>query len=105
MIAASHLDIHRESYSTPWLTGIVFTQACSLGYGRYFLNSSRSVEDDHLPFIKAGIPAVDIIDLNYGPLNLYWHSRYDTVDRCSPASLEIVGRVVLKTLGVLEAAP
>ena len=102
MIADVHLDIHREAHSTPWLSDIVFGEAQRLGYGRYFLNSPRTVEDDHVSFLQFGVPAIDIIDLDYGPFNLYWHSRYNTVDKCSPASLAIVARVVLATLAALE---
>jgi Zn-dependent M28 family amino/carboxypeptidase len=104
MIAGAHLDIGREAHSTPWLTDIVFAEAQRLGYGRYFLNSPRAIEDDHLPFLELGVPAVDIIDLDYGPFNLYWHTGYDTVDRCSPASLAIVARVVLATLAAPKPA-
>jgi hypothetical protein len=46
--------------------------------------------DDHRPFLDVGIPAVDIIDFDYP----YWHTLADTPDKCSPASLEAVGRVV-----------
>ena len=102
MIADAHLDIHREAHSTPWLTDIVIAQAQRLGYARYFLNSPRTIEDDHLPFLELGVPAVDIIDLDYGPFNLYWHTKYDTIEKCSPASLAIVARVVLGTLAALE---
>jgi len=91
MIADAHLDIHREAHSTPWLSDIVFAQARRLGYGRYFLNSPWPIEDDHIPFLELGMPAVDIIDFDYGPFNLYWHTRYDTVVKCSRASLAIVG--------------
>ena len=73
-----------------------------MGCARYFLNSPRTIEDDHLPFLELGVPAVDIIDLDYGPFNLYWHTKYDTIEKCSPASLAIVARVVLATLAVLE---
>jgi Zn-dependent M28 family amino/carboxypeptidase len=102
MIADAHLDIHREAHSTPWLSDVVFGEAQRLSYGRYFLNSPRAIEDDHIPFLELGVPAVDIIDLDYGPFNLYWHTRYDTVDKCSSASLAIVARVVLATLTALE---
>ena len=105
MIADAHLDIRREAHSTPWLSDIVFAQARRLGYGRYFLNRPWAVEDDHIPFLELGISAVDIIDLDYGPFNLYWHTRYDTVDECSPASLAIVARVVLASLAALETNP
>ena len=102
MIADAHLDIHREAHSTPWLTDVVFAQAQRLGYGRYFLNSPRAIQDDDIPFLELGASAVDIIDLDYGPFNLYWHTRYDTVDKCSLESLAIVARVVLATLAALE---
>jgi hypothetical protein len=101
----AHLDIHREAHSTPWLTDIVFAAAQRLGYGQYFLNSPRAIEDDHIPFLELGVPAADIIDLDYGPFNLYWHTRYDTVDKCGPRSLAIVARVVLATLAALETTP
>jgi Zn-dependent M28 family amino/carboxypeptidase len=102
MIADAHLDIRREAHSTPWLTDVVFAQAHRLGYGRYFLNSPWAIEDDHVPFLELGVPAIDIIDLDYGPFNLYWHTTYDTIGKCSPASLAIVARVVLATLAALE---
>jgi hypothetical protein len=101
MIADAHLDIHREANSAPWLTDIVFAKARRLGYSRYFLNCPWAIEDDHVPLVELGVP-VDIIDLDYGPFNLYWHAPYDTVDKCSPASLAIVGRVVLATVAALE---
>jgi hypothetical protein len=70
MIADAHLDIRRDAHSTPWLSDIVFAQARRLGYGRYFLNSRRAIEDDHVPLLELGIPAVDIIDLDYWPFNV-----------------------------------
>jgi glutaminyl-peptide cyclotransferase len=70
--------------------------------GRYFLETPVPVEDDHLPFVRAGIPAVDLISLDYGPLNLYWHTPLDTVGKCSATSLGIVGRVLLSALDDLE---
>ena len=80
----------------------MFAQALHLGCGRYFLGSPTAIDDEHIPFLALGVPAVDIIDLDYGPFNLYWHSRYDTVDKCSSASLAIVARVVLATVAALE---
>ena len=102
MIADAKLDIHRESNSTSWLTDVVFDTARRLGYAKYFLNEPRAIEDDHLPFVNAGVTAVDIIDLDYGPYNSYHHTPQDTADKCSPLSLTIVGRVVTATLEELE---
>lgn len=103
MIADAHLDIHPETNSTPWLSDLVFTEARHLGYGRYFLYGQKTVEDDHDPFLQLGIPAVDIVDLDYGPFNFYWHARYDTADKCSPTSLRLVGTVLLDAVTVLES--
>jgi hypothetical protein len=102
MIADAHLDIHRETLSTLWLNEIVFTQADRLGLGRFFLDRGRAVQDDHVPFLEHGLPAADIIDLDYGPLNLFWHSRLDTLDKCNPSSLALVGQVVIESLYALE---
>ena len=102
MIGDSDLDIHREAGSTPWLTDIVFASAHRLGYAKYFLDAPTAVDDDHTPFLNAGVAAVDLIDFDYGPENSYWHTAQDTVEHCSPLSLTIVGRVVLATLDDLD---
>jgi len=103
MIGDSHLEIHREPGSTPWLTDMVFTAAHRLGYSNYFLDSPNPVGDDHVPFVNAGVAATDLIDFN--PEDGYWHTARDTVEHCSPQSLTIVGRVVLATLDDLEKPP
>ena len=105
MIADADLRIPREYGSTPWLSDLVFDVAQRLGYGRYFVKSQNAVDDDHMPFINAGVSAVDLIDFDYGPNNSYWHSAQDTLNHCSPQSLTIVGRVVTATLNELEKSP
>ena len=105
MIGDAQLDIHRESNSTAWLTDMLFSAARRLGYAKYFLDSPISIEDDHIPFVNAGVAAADLIDYNYGPDNSYWHTEKDTVEHCSPLSLTIVGRVVLAALSDLEKSP
>ena len=105
MIADAHLRIHREYHSTPWLSDLVFDVAQRLGYGKYFVNSQDAIDDDHMPFINAGVSALDLIDFDYGPNNSYWHSAQDTLDHCSPLSLTIVGRVVAAALNELEKSP
>jgi Zn-dependent M28 family amino/carboxypeptidase len=99
MIADRNLGIRRDSNSTKWLTDIVWDAAASLKYGEYFLPASTTVEDDHLPFLAAGVPSVDIIDLEYDA----WHTQRDTLDAVSARSLQIVGDVVLAALPQIEA--
>lgn len=105
MIGDANLDIDRNKESTPWLTDLVFDAAHRLGYTREFLDVTAPAGDDHIPFINAGVAAVDLIDFDYGPNNSYWHTAQDTVDHCSPQSLTIVGRVVLAALADLDKSP
>jgi Zn-dependent M28 family amino/carboxypeptidase len=102
MVGDADLDLLKDSNSTPWLRDQVWKTAARLGYSRYFLDREAAFEDDHLPFIRAGVPAVDLIDLNYGLGNRYWHTTEDTLDKLSPRSLQIVGEVVLETIAELD---
>ena len=98
MIGDRHLNIRREENSTRWLTDIIWNTARRLGYQRHFLDESTPIEDDHLPFLEAGVPAVDIIDLDYPA----WHTADDTLDNVSAESVKIVGDVVLAALPEIE---
>ena len=101
MIGDSHLRIESERLSTAWLREMVWANAKKLGYGEHFTNNSRGVQDDHLPFLELGVPALDLIDLHYGPdsrNNKYWHTEDDDLEHVSPQSLKVVGDVVLESL-------
>ncbi len=100
MIADRDLTIRRESASTPWLTDAIWAAAKRLGHTRAFLDSSHEIEDDHLPFLQAGVPAIDIIDGpdDYPP----WHTAGDTLDKVSARSLQTVGDVLLEALPAIE---
>ncbi len=96
LVGGKDLRILQEGYSTPWLNKIIWNQASRLGHERIFRSSGRGshIEDDHLPFLRAGIPAVDLIDLSYA----HWHKPTDTLDKLSGPNLEVVGAVVLASL-------
>ena len=76
MIGDKNLIIRRDAASTPWLVDIVWNAAARIGHRSVFSNELTSVDDDHMPFIRAGVPAVDIIDLDYPA----WHTAADTID-------------------------
>jgi Zn-dependent M28 family amino/carboxypeptidase len=97
MIAETDLAIKRESRSTPWLTDAIWSAARKLNRPE-FLDESIPIDDDHLPFLAAGVPAVDIIDLDYPE----WHTEGDTLDKVSPKSLQVVGDVLLAALPAIE---
>lgn len=84
----------QEGYSVqfaPDMVNEIWQVAADLGYGDYFPMEVRSpITDDHVPFLQRGIPAVDIIDLDYE----HWDTSNDTLDKVSADSLERVGRVL-----------
>jgi glutaminyl-peptide cyclotransferase len=98
MIGDRDLNIRRDTYSTPWLTDILWASAARLGHAKYFLNDPMPVEDDHAPFLKAGVAAALLIDFDYPP----WHTADDTLDKVSAQSLAVVGDVVLDALPSIE---
>jgi glutaminyl-peptide cyclotransferase len=97
MIGDRDLRILRESNSTPWLTEIILAAARRTNHPE-FANEELAVEDDHIPFLRAGIPAVDIIDLDYPA----WHTDADTLDKVSARSLQVVGDILLAALPEIE---
>ena len=98
MIGDRDLKIRRDANSTPWLVESVWGAAAKIGHSSTFSNELTTIEDDHLPFLRAGIPAVDIIDLE----NPTWHTPQDTLEFVSARSLQTVGDVVLAALPDIE---
>jgi glutaminyl-peptide cyclotransferase len=92
MVGDANLELPREGSSTTSLQNSIWSIAEQLGYNDTFVDSYRgSVTDDHRPFLEAGIPAVDLIQV---PFPSYWHTLEDTPDKCSAESLEKVGEVI-----------
>ncbi len=98
MIADRSPRFMRESNSTPWLTDIIWSTARQLGHGSTFVDASTPIEDDHVPFLTAGVPATDIIDLDYPA----WHTPADTLDQTSARTMQVVGDVVVASLAPIE---
>jgi len=103
MIADADLNVERELNSTPWLEDLVLQAATNLGYQSHFFARQAAIEDDHLPFVRLGVPSADFIDLDYGYANVFHHTPQDTIDKLSPKSMEIVGTVILESVRLLDA--
>ncbi|MDR3749337.1 MAG: M28 family peptidase [Acidobacteriota bacterium] len=103
MLGDADLDVLKETRSTPWLSELVYQAASNLGYQSHFYKMQGGVDDDHMPFLKIGVPAVDIIDLDYGYNNVFHHTPQDTIDKLSPQSLAISTDVVLETIQLINA--
>ncbi len=97
MIGDSDLNIHKDYYSNTysgWLTNRVWKAAEIEQAEHFHPDVLHTVYDDHVPFLLIGIPAVDIIDMDYK----WWHTLKDIPENCSPESLDEVGRVVIRVL-------
>ena len=95
MVGDADLNIYLERNSTPELSASIWASAAALGYSDRFIPIPRHrMLDDHTPFLRAGIPAVDIIDFDYP----YWHTTADTPDKVSAESLQIVGETLIAWL-------
>lgn len=99
MIGDKDLDIMQEENSSPALRRLIWSTAVRLGYGKYFLDSGGPTDDDHMPFVKMGVDAVDLIDFD----KTYWHTPEDTIDKLSAHSFEVVGAVLMQVLKELES--
>lgn len=87
MVGDEDLELFMEGNSDPGLRGGIWETGSSLGYPAFVPIVKYTMVDDHIPFVRKGIPSVDIIDFDYP----YWHTTRDTLDKLSPASLEQVG--------------
>jgi len=101
MIGDKNLTLRRESASTTWLKDVIWGTAKKLGHGAIFMDEETVIEDDHLEFLAAGVPSVDLIDLDYPE----WHNDAaccDDLTKVSARSLQVVGDVLLAALPEIE---
>ena len=94
MIGDKDLALPIERYSWNANRGFaeaIWQRAATLGLAPFQSRLGDAILDDHVPLIEVGIPMVNIIDFTYP----YWHTVEDTVDKCSPKSLEIVATLVI----------
>jgi glutaminyl-peptide cyclotransferase len=113
MIGDRDLVLRRDMTSTKSLVDIVWQTAAGLGYSKHFVAATTAMDDDHVPFLDNGIPAIDLIDFEYGTeqkkfgaggaSNAYWHTNEDTLDKLSTASLKVIGDVVITALPKIAA--
>src|SRR5579872_1271015 len=66
MIGDKDLKVARETGSSRSLQNFIAQAASQLGYARYFFGYEGNIIDDHVSFINVGVPAVDVVDAEYG---------------------------------------
>ncbi len=109
MIGDKDLGVAAESGSTAWLRDFIAQAARELNYSPYFFQYSVAIIDDHVSFLNAGMPALDVVDARFGRMGPgfdgmgeFHHSNADTMDKVSRTSLEIVGRTILRTVELID---
>jgi glutaminyl-peptide cyclotransferase len=91
MVGATDSTFYLDGNSDRQLSSSIWDTAAKLGYEDVFIPRIKyNILDDHIPFIQAGIPAVDIIDID----DKYWLTTSDTPEHVSPKSLQSVGSVL-----------
>lgn len=97
----------RSVQSAPGLVDVIWAHAQDVGDDRFIApalgNSWHcAVLDDHVPFVEAGIPSVDIIDYGRSEPQCafppYWHTTADDMRNISPEALGLIGDVLWLTL-------
>jgi Zn-dependent M28 family amino/carboxypeptidase len=107
MIGDKDLNILEEEGSTPWLRALLKQAAANTHHSAYVFQTAGYEEDDHLPFLKRGVPSLDIIDVDYGPHTAatpdgYHHTAQDTLDKISPKSLQISSDLFLELIRLIN---
>jgi glutaminyl-peptide cyclotransferase len=89
------LSIPREANSNRRLWRLLRTAARRVGVARVFpAGTGPTVSDDHIPFLEAGVPAIDLIDFDFP----CWHRRCDNLSAVSVRSLDAVGETMIEFL-------
>ena len=100
MIGDKSPAINRDLNSSPELYAL-FAACCQrLGYTDLCAGTSSYMYDDHVPFLQAGIPSIDLIDFDYGPNNSFWHTEKDTAEN---VSIKSIFRLVQTVACMLES--
>jgi glutaminyl-peptide cyclotransferase len=110
MVADKDLNIDHDDNSTPWLLDTLALAAKDTGHSAYIFKYHEAEEDDHLPFLQRGVPALDFIDAHYGPATAsspdgYHHTAEDTLDKISAHSLQISGDILLEMIKLINQRP
>ena len=107
MVGGSNPNFEKEYYSqgfAAWVSNKVWHKAHDLGYRPCFSNElGTMISDDHIPMNQvAGIPTIDIIDLQPNSSNgcfpEVWHTHNDNLENIDKETLGMVGKVLIHVI-------
>jgi len=108
MIGDKNLDIDLDGNSDPSLVDLLKVAAKNTGHPAALSNDNTPMEDDTLPFHKRGVPVLDVIDYDYGPMDdrtgdhAYHHTVQDTIDKISPQSLQTSADLFMELIALIN---
>ena len=97
MIGDKDLQIKLEANSREKAGDVVrrvWASAERVGAKGFLRTRGRAITDDHIAFLERGIKVINLIDFDYP----HWHTTQDTPDKCSAASLQQVGDVLVDVI-------
>lgn len=98
LVGDRHARFPKEGYSARYAPAIVdkvWAAARRVGADAFLDEQGPPIDDDHVPFLRRGIPVINVIQT---PFPAYWHTTADTPDRCSAATLQQVGDVIVEVV-------
>ena len=105
MVGAAGVGFYREYFSERYASHIVdkvWNCAAELGYDGLFVNQQGgAITDDHLNIIRAGIPAIDIIQhdpTSHTGFFAQWHTHDDDMEHIDRSMLDVVGQVIMTVI-------
>lgn len=102
MVGDKNLLLGLPGDTDPFLAKLAFSSAKHNNSLSHIAATKTIILDDHKPFQSKGVPCINLIDFDYGPNNVYWHTSYDSIDKISPDSLKIAGDLALGIIWAID---
>jgi Zn-dependent M28 family amino/carboxypeptidase len=107
MIGDKDLDIYQEQSGPSWLRDILLQAAANTHHSANISRQKGTEDDDHVPFVQRGVPAIDVIDIDYGPHTMtqpdgYHHTAQDTIDKISAHSLQVSADIFMEMIRLIN---
>jgi len=97
LIGDKNQQIFREKTSDRFsshINDMIWSVAAELDISTLHDSIKYEIRDDHIPLNIGGVPSVVVIDFDYS----FWHTEFDTPDKCSAESLGNIGRILAHIL-------
>ncbi len=108
MIGDKNLDIDLDGNSNAHLLELLKVAAKDTGHASDIAHDNTPIEDDTVPFAKRGVPVLDVIDFDYGPMDpatgdhAFHHTEKDTIDKISPQSLQASADIFVELIRLID---